>query len=378
MCSADDEVHFGLLRRGCHWLAVFAQPVLFFHQLREISCAAILIGLLTIAAAPVQAAPSPSDHVVDEAIVKALRYLARQQLHSGGWKLSGTQETTSGTSLAVMAFLAAGHTPGEGPYGEAIVRGVQFVIDHQDASGLLYVNRGHQGPMYDHGISTLMLAEVSGMVPERMAAPTRKALERAIRLILASQMVPKPANQRGGWRYTPQSTDSDLSVTGWQLLALRAAKDIGCDVPAENIDVAVDYVKRCSPNTGRGFGYQPGNGATPVLSATGMLALQLCGQEESAEVHRAAEYLEFRPLRLQDQWYYYGIYYTSVGMFKRGGDSWKNTRPILFADILSHQSAEGQWETSNGNEAIGGPVYMTSMAVLALTVEYEYLPIYQR
>eukprot|EP00456_Euglypha_rotunda_P023956 TRINITY_DN1973_c0_g1_i4.p1 TRINITY_DN1973_c0_g1~~TRINITY_DN1973_c0_g1_i4.p1 ORF type:complete len:258 (-),score=42.66 TRINITY_DN1973_c0_g1_i4:23-796(-) len=198
---------------------------------RCIGLAWIAAVLLTLGSFPAQAAPGPSDQVVDEAIVRALRYLAFQQRNSGGWTLQGTQEATSATSLAVMAFLAAGHTPGEGPYGEAINRGIQFVIDHQDASGLLYVSRGHQGPMYDHGISTLMLAEVSGMVPERMAAPTRKALERAVRLILASQMVPKPLAQRGGWRYLPQSTDSDLSVTGWQLLALRAAKDIGCDIP---------------------------------------------------------------------------------------------------------------------------------------------------
>lgn len=339
----------------------------------------VLVSLLFfLVVVPLQAAPGPSDQVVDEAVARALRYLAFQQRNSGGWALQGTQEATSATSLAVMAFLAAGHTPGEGPYGEAINRGIQFVISHQDAGGLLYVGRGHQGPMYDHGISTLMLAEVSGMVPERLAAPTRKALERAIRLILASQMVPKPLAQRGGWRYLPQSTDSDLSVTGWQLLALRAAKDIGCDVPADNIDMAIEYVKRCSPRGGRGFGYQPGNSATPVLSATGMLALQLCGQEECAEVHQAAEYLEFRPLRLQDPWYYYGIYYTSIGMFKRGGESWKNTRAILFADILSHQSPAGLWEASGPNETLGGSIYFTSMAVLALTVEYEYLPIYQR
>ena len=36
-----------------------------------------------------------------------------------------------------------------------------------------------------------------------------------------------------------------MSVTGWQLLALRAAKNIGCDVPGERIDMAVEYVLRC-------------------------------------------------------------------------------------------------------------------------------------
>lgn len=329
---------------------------------------------ISLPAAP----PGPSENAVDESIVRALRYLAQHQQPAGGWNVDAFNgEATSATSLAVMAFLAAGHTPGEGPYGEIVNRGVQFVIDHQAANGMLIHRQGH-GPMYDHGISTLMLAEVSGMVPERQSAATRKALERAIRLILASQAVPKPASQAGGWRYGPTSTDSDLSVTGWQLLALRAAKDIGCDVPAENIDRAIDYVKRCSPRDGRGFGYQPGNAATPVLSGTGLLALQVCGQEDSAEVHRAAEYLALRPLRYRDMWYFYGVYYTTIGMYKRGGDDWNNARGLLFQELLANQSADGSWQAGNQSEVPWGRVYCTAMSVLALSVEYEYLPIYQR
>jgi len=323
-------------------------------------------------------AADPADRDVDEAIVRALRYLAQQQQPAGGWNVDAFGgEATSTTSLAVMSFLAAGHMPGEGPYGEAINRGVQFVVDHQEANGMLIHRRGH-GPMYDHGISTLMLAEASGMVPERQSAAVRKALERAIRLILASQMVPKAANHQGGWRYNPSSNDSDLSVTGWQLLALRAAKDIGCDIPAENIDLAIDYVKRCSPRDGRGFGYQPGNGATPVLSGTGLLALQVCGEENCAEVHRAAEYLELRPLRYRDIWYFYGVYYTTIGIYKRGGDEWKRARPQLFRELLSNQNPDGSWQAGNQSEMPWGRNYATAMAVLALTVEYEYLPIYQR
>lgn len=324
------------------------------------------------------AQPGPTAQDVDDAIVRALRYLAQQQQPSGGWVVDAFNgEATSATSLAVMAFLAAGHAPGEGPYSPLLRRGVEFVLDHQEPNGMLIHRRGH-GPMYDHGISTLMLAEVSGMVPEAQAERTRRGLERAIRLILASQMVPKSSSQRGGWRYHPSSSDSDLSVTGWQLLALRAAKDIGCDVPAENIDLAVDYVKRCSPRDGRGFGYQPGNASTVVLSGTGLLALQVCGEDNCAEVHRAAEYLELRPLRHRDPWFYYGVYYTTIGMYKRGGNDWSNSRPLLFAELLAAQHPDGSWSAGNNAEAPWGRTYCTAMAVLALTVEYEYLPIYQR
>ena len=347
------------------------------QSFRIVIAACLVMMSLTVgslSAAP----PGPSENEVDDAIVRALRYLEQHQQPAGGWNVDAFGgEATSATSLAVMAFLAAGHTPGEGPYGEAINRGVQFVIDRQEQNGLLVSRRGH-GPFYDHGISTLMLAEVSGMVPERQSVQVRKCLEKAIRLILASQLIPKQANQRGGWRYQPVSTDSDLSVTAWQLLALRAAKDIGCDVPAENIDLAVDYVKRCAPFAGRGFAYQPGSAPTTVLTGTGLLALQVCGQEDCAEVHRAAEYLALRPLRFREPWYFYGVYYTSVGMYKRGGDDWANARPLLFQELMSNQSPDGSWQSGNANEAPWGRIYCTAMAVLALSVEYEYLPIYQR
>jgi len=349
------------------------------RRLRPLLSALFVMCGLVLGGLPLQAQQLvPSEEAVDLAIVRALRYLALHQQPAGGWNVDAFGgEATSTTSLAVMSFLAAGHTPGEGPYGEGINRGVQFVLSHQEANGMLVHRHGH-GPMYDHGISALMLAEVSGMVPERQAADTRKALERAIKLILTSQVVQKVDSQRGGWRYTPSSNDSDLSVTGWQLLALRAAKDIGCDVPAQNIDLAISYVKRCAPRDGRGFGYQPGNGPTPVLSGTGLLALQVCGEEDSSEVHRTAEFLGFRPLRYRDAWYFYGAYYTTIGMYKRGGDDWKNARPLLFQELLANQSPDGSWQSGNGNENPWGRIYCTAMSILALSVEYEYLPIYQR
>ena len=338
----------------------------------------IMAGLSFAAASAVAAPPEGVDREVDGAIVSALRFIASQQQPSGGWNVdSFGGETTSAASLAVMAFLAAGHMPDEGPYGAAITRGVQYVLDHQEPNGLLAHRRGH-GPMYDHGISTLMLAEVAGMVPERQAEAARKGLERATRLILESQNVKKQSSQAGGWRYQPASTDSDLSVTGWQLLALRAAKDIGTDVPAANIDLAIEYVKKCAARDGRGFCYQPGGGPTPVLTGTGLLALTVCGEDDCAEVHGAADFLRLRPLRYKDAWYFYGVYYTTIGMYKRGGDDWKQARPALFIELLSNQLPDGSWKAGNGNEAPFGRVYSTTMAVLALSVEYGYLPIYQR
>lgn len=314
---------------------------------------------------------------VDDAIVRALEHLAERQRPSGAWALQNEGEATSATSLAVMAFLAAGHVPGEGPYGEMLQRGIDWVVSQQQPNGLLVAERVH-GPMYSHGISTLMLAEVAGMTDESSAKPLREALERAVKLILESQNVTKSRIHAGGWRYQPRSSDSDLSVTAWQLLALRAAKNLGCDVPAENIDRAVEYVKRLAvPRTG-GFGYQSPRAPSPVRAGTGILALEICGQHHTPEAIAAADYLLAHPLRYNTHYYFYGAYYCSVGMFQIGDNYWDETRNMVVTDLLRNQEPDGSWTARTGGERSAGPIYSTSMAVLALSVEYRYLPIYQR
>lgn len=319
---------------------------------------------------------TPRQKRVDRAIIGALKFLADEQMPSGAWRLRRNGESTAATSLAVMAFMGAGHVPGEGPLGNQLERAIRWVIDHQQENGMIVHQRTH-GPMYSHGISTLMLAEVAGMVQGELARDVRRALERGIEVILKAQNVKKSTKHAGGWRYHPTSADSDLSVTGWQLLALRAARNIGCDVPAENIEQAVSYVNRCLGRS-PGFGYQPGSASTPTLSGVGILALEVCGEHHSAAALRAADQLVQRPLRGRDRFYYYGVYYCTVGMFKVGGERWDDIRTTLIDDLLEQQQADHSWYARHGNEHDAGQNYCTAMAVLALTVEYRYLPIYQR
>lgn len=320
---------------------------------------------------------APRSRQVDQAVVRALEYLASQQTASGAWNSPALGQSPACTSLAIMAFLAAGHTPDEGPYARLISRGVEWVLDQQSPNGLIADTRTH-GPLYSHGICTLMLAEVLGMTSADSAPDIRQALERAVEIILIAQEVKKDRNHAGGWRYTPQTNDSDLSVTGWQLLALRGAKNVGCDIPAECIDRAVAYVKMCAEPQSGGFCYMPYSGATSVRTGTGILCLEICGEHHSAEALSGAHFLKRRPLMGHDQFFYYGVYYCTLGMFQMGGEFWEMTRDHLAPLLLTMQRPNGCWDPARGEENIGGTIYCTSMAVLALTVEYQYLPIYQR
>src|SRR5262245_21115131 len=133
--------------------------------------------------------------------------------------------------------------------------------------------------MYYHGICTLMLAEAAGMTDGKLADELKLRLEDAVNVVLQGQRKLGGNPDAGGWRYQVHGQDSDLSVTGWQLMALRAARNVGCDVPAERIQDAVDYVLRCHDPVTGGFRYTTRGQVTVPCTGTGILALELCGKQ---------------------------------------------------------------------------------------------------
>jgi hypothetical protein len=326
---------------------------------------------------PTEKIKNAANPAVDRAIRRALEHLKSTQKASGAWE-APFGEATSVTSLAVMAFLAAGHVPGEpGPYRVTVERGVKYVLNHQHADGLL-VSHNHGGPMYCHGISTLMLAEVIGMVPDReLAERIQKALSRAVDVIVKAQEVKKGADHAGGWRYQPNSNDSDISVTGWQVMALRAAKSAGCAIDSARIDRAVAYLKRCALKGG-GFAYQPRQGPSNPRTGVGMLALEICGSHLTAEAVAGSKYLREHPPVWGSGYFFYEAYYCSQAMFQIGEEASSAYQPKLVSILLEHQQQDGSWLSGDGNDQSAGRNYCTAMGVLSLAVEYGYLPIYQR
>lgn len=344
------------------------------------SLSPLLLTLLCLAAvlptAPAQ--PLLKKTPIDLSIDRALEFLANTQNKTdGSWTAGRSGKSVAVSSLAVMAFLSAGHVPGEGKYAQVIERGVRWVISQQQPNGLLANDGGHE--MYHHGIASLMLAEVCGMVDRDMAREVRRALEKAIAIILKAQRTDRVHG--GGWRYRVEHVaGSDLSVSGWQIMALRAARNLGCDIPADTIVKAVDYIKRSQDSRTGGFRYMPYAYVTVPCTGTAVLALELCGKDEhkSNAVLRGAAHLirnENLP-RWGSGHFFYGIYYGAQATFQVGGNYWTTYRTRLHKLLLDNQSSSGSW--SGGNDAIYGANYCTAMAILALTVEYRFLPIYQR
>jgi len=323
-----------------------------------------------------EAGSSKDPVVVDEkteAVIKgALRWLASKQLPNGAWGSAGEEQRhpVAITGYTLMAFQAAGHLPGEGEYGKHVNAGVQYLLDATAPDGLMG-NRNDGQYMYGHGVAAIALAEMYG---QTRAASMRPKLEKIIRVILASQ------NNEGGWRYRPIARDADMSVTVLQVVALRAAKNAGLDVPQKTIDEAVKYVKRCHHASSGGFCYQPGREPGYARTAAAIYSLQVCGLYEDEMVKRGAEYL-LKNERANQEWFTYGSFYAAPAMYMIGGETWQKWYAKMKDLLLRNVTAKGEisyWETKLDQGRAVGPVYCTAVYATILAIPYHYIPLYQR
>ncbi len=335
----------------------------------------------------------------EEAVNKGLEWLAGHQSPNGYWiadvgfklqtdyKVWNPRAAHVGvSSLALLAFLAAGEIPGRGRYGEVVEKGLDFVLSCIKPDGSIESNGTR---MYSHAFATLFLAEIYGNTKDERV---HKALQKATRFIVDSQ------NYEGGWRYRPKATQSDMSVTVCQVMALRAARNVGIKVPWSVIRNAVSYVRRSAVTKKDliyrysglgidegGFKYQitryPSEGpsrASFSLTAAGVTTLLHAGMYNDPLVEKGLEYMRkyaYTVNRIRRHYFFfYGHYYASQAHFIVGGRWWKEyfttTRNLLLRD----QRRDGSWD----NEIGPGKAFGTAVACLILLVPYRYLPIFQR
>ncbi len=339
------------------------------------------------------------DDRVVVAVERGLSWLAGQQQPDGSWqgdvgfKLNngydvlpeGRNRSHVGvTALAGMAFLANGQMPGRGRYGDVVDRALSYVVASCDGSGYINANGTR---MYSHAFATLFLAEALGMVPR---PDVRQKLQDAVRLIVDSQ------NGEGGWRYVPFAKESDMSITVCQVVALRAARNIGVSVPKETIDRAIKYVKESAVRGGGGrhtfgddergaFHYQRQNysRATFPLTAAGIVTLYGAGVYDDRDIELGLDYLERNLREFSERhggdyghyFFYYGHYYAVQAMYVAGGERWRNYFQYVRKTLLEMQSSDGTWPNRGAGP---GPAFSTAVATLILQIPYRYLPIFQR
>lgn len=346
---------------------------------RSLFCFVPLLALLTCCA------PSPEEIAVAKlrpSMERGVQWLLSQQKEDGSFETHKTRfpYVSAMTALALLALHDAGHSPADATEeGRALVAAVDYLckataVEVPRYPGL-YLGREDRSRMYGHAMITYALATVVNDVPEaqlRIAAHMR--VMNAAALILAAQRVTKAPQNLGGWRYEPQSSDSDVSVTAWQLLALRAAeKHASVTVPESAWTEAASFLQRLSlhANSERGMSgalsYEAyGGSITFSTTASGVIALQCCGQGDAPEVRDALAFIDRSEILPTAQWFYYGMNHCSHAMINAEAGQRQRFVARLSEVLVPAQHEDGSWGPGVGNEKSAGIFYATAMAVSAL------------
>lgn len=321
----------------------------------------------------------------EAAVERALEWLAAHQLPNGGWSLvhdtgscngrCGNNGSTdrfdpSATGLSLLAFLGAGYTHREGKHRETVRRGIYFLLQIVDETpqGASFLYQSERG-MYNHGIAAFALCEAYQLTND---PELREHAQGAIEFIIAAQ------NYQGGWGYLPKQP-GDLTLTGWQVMALKSAYAAGLDVPPSTIIRVDPFLDSQQTPYSFFYGYQ-GPGKSPTCTSIGLLLRLFRGLPSTHPTLLDGTAYLAKTTRPNTDAYF--NYYASLLLFHVGGPVWEPWNERMREHLINSQEQSGHlagswyFEDPYGRE--GGRLYTTAMCAMTLEIYYRFAPIYQQ
>ena len=346
---------------------------------------------------------------VAEAIKAGLEWLKDHQSEDGYWdvddyfnnNVSGKSGATDGagiaaqdigiSGLALLAFLGDGSSTKQGEYRTTVKKGIKWLGDMQDEdTGLIGEQVGHSF-VYDHAIAALAMAE---NYYDSKNPFQKRQTQKAMNFI---GMARAPY---GGWRYeVPSDGDTDTSITGWMIFALKAGDDAGLKIDKEGYLGALEWLDSVTDEGNGRIGYiGPERGGrssrskqneddypadqSEAMTGVGLLTRFFLGQNpDDAPIMKTHGDLLLRALPVWDEkelgkldMYYW--YYATYAMYQLGGQYWKKWKGAMEDAIVKNARKDGDykgsWDPIGAWGYQGGRVYSTATMVLTLEVYYRY------
>jgi hypothetical protein len=333
------------------------------------------------------AAASGGGADTEQAVDRALKWIAMHQMPDGGWSFDFKQcpscqgrcshggdegrgqDRCGATAMALLPFLGRGYTHRDGPYKAQIEKGIAFLAAMtMQGKGKSY---GAGGSLYSQGLAGIALSECYAMTQDtRLAMPTQLALN----FIMDAQ-----DPRGGGWRYTPKQA-GDTSAVGWQLMALKSGNMAYLQVNPLTIKKAVQFLDSVQMRGGAAYGYtDPGD--RPGTNAVGLLCRMYLGWKKDHPALQEGVLALAKRGPTNDMYY---TYYATQIMHHMEGDVWQAWNERMKKLLLPSQSKKdheaGSWhEGVNGGHGahVAGRLYCTALATMTLEVYYRHLPIYR-
>ena len=315
-----------------------------------------------------------------DAVALGLAWLKRNQLRDGSWSMRGPYEDgsysenkTAATAMALIAFLGDGNTHLAGEYRQEVERGVKYLLKQQDRRGA-FENAGRRHEMaYAQAQATIALCELYGMTKDSWLRP---------RAQVAADYAVYWQSPRGGWRYQPKS-DSDTSVTGWFVMALKSAQAAELEVDTEVFYRVSDYLDTAQFADGAGYSYQAGGRPSTAMTAEGLLCRQYLGWSREFEpmVVGVDSLVYSHNFNIHDRNVYYW-YYATQTLHHFGGEPWMEWNRAMRKELPEAQVRSGRergsWAPDGDQYGDNfGRLYTTCLSIYCLEVYYRHMPLYQ-
>ncbi|NIP85016.1 MAG: hypothetical protein GTO03_05420, partial [Planctomycetales bacterium] len=293
------------------------------------------------------------------AVLAGLEWLARRQDADGSWSLSGlakdtrrksaayefggqTENKAAATALAMLAFQGYGQTHLGGPHPPflPVMERAQEALRRRqtDRGDFTRVQGRQETPIsthhafYTQAICTFALCELYAMSED---SAVRGPAQKGVDYLIASQ------DQAGGWRYGHRS-GSDLSVTGWVVMALQSARMAGLEVPQNTLYRISGFLDSVSFEGGRLYGYTPASRWSLAMTAEGLLCRQYLGWKiDHEKLLEGVEVLLDNPIDGNPQDVYYWYYATQV-LHNMEGDSWTQWNQVMSRYLPDKQLKKGR------------------------------------
>ncbi len=344
----------------------------------------------------------------ESAVQAALRWLKRHQSGDGRWDTDGWHNNCKKntcrpefsyngavwdkgdgrydegvSALALLAFLGNGQTHRFGQFKKTVHRGLTWLKGRQKEDGSIGFTEGES--IYNHAIATMAMCEAYAVSRD---FTLKKYAQKAVDFVTVAQ------NPGQGWKYGVKPGKNDTSVTGWMVLALKAAKTGKLNAPSEAFDGARNWFDRATSTQGAS-GYQtPGGGSsyipaqkgkfdqTPCMTGVALICRIFTGQRKQEDVIKKGQKILMDNIptwpskqdtrKVNFYYWYYGTY----SMFQVGGSDWKKWNDAMQGAVLDKQrmggDEDGSWDPVGEWCIAGGRVYATALNALTLEIYYRY------